>query len=347
MIIRKSYILLPAVFFFMLLTVVEARKLQDMQQAVFQAKDTTIKNDSLTPQDPKEGFKSLFVHTDLGSGISSEQLNQQAKIFVQDYLNKNGKWLNDMKEWGKPYFNMMDAILEQHGIPKEMKYLAVIESGLKKNAVSWAGAVGPWAFMPATAKNYGLRVSKYQDDRVDYYKSTHAAARMLTELYQTYGDWLLVIAAYNGGPGNVNKAIRNSGSRDFWQLQYHLPNESMNHVKKFIATHYIMEGEGGVTTATKNELSNLVSTVTLNEDEMNSSTAYNITGRFNAAVIIKHTGVDAGVFNKYNPGFDNQIALNGKYELRLPTVNMNLFVTKRYQILDESMALLMNSTSAR
>lgn len=343
---KRRYILLPAVFFFTLLTVVEARKLQDMQQTTIINKDTSIQNDSLKPVDPKDGFRNLFQNSELGSGINTAQMNPQAVGFVQDYLEKNGKWLENMKEWGKPYFNMMDAILEQHGVPKEMKYLAVIESGLKKNAVSWAGAVGPWAFMPETAKIYGLRVSKYNDDRLDYYKSTHAAARMLTELYQQYGDWLLVIAAYNGGPGNVNKAIRKSGSRDFWRLQYHLPNESMNHVKKYIATHYIMEGEGGVTTATKKELSVITPSI-LNEDEMNSSTAYNITGRFNSSVIIKHTGVDATVFHKYNPNFDNQIALNGKFELRLPTVNMNLFVAKRYQILDESMAMLMNSTTAR
>ena len=140
-----------------------------------------------------------------------------------------------MKEWCGPYFNLMDAILAQHGVPKEMKYLAVIESGLKYNAISWTGAVGPWAFMPAAAQQYGLRMGRTFDERLDYYKSTHAAASLLTDLYAKYGDWLLVVAAYNGGPGNVDKAIRNSGgSKDFWTLQYHLPVESMNHVKKFI-----------------------------------------------------------------------------------------------------------------
>jgi membrane-bound lytic murein transglycosylase D len=102
-----------------------------------------------------------------------------------------------------------------------------------------------------------------------------------------------------------------------------------------------MEGEGGVTTATKSELANQVASAILTEEEKNNSTAYNISGRFKSDVIIKHTGVDASVFHKYNPGFDNQIGLNGKYELRLPTVNMNSFVSKRYQILDESMALLL------
>lgn len=340
MIRNRRYIILPAVCFFALMTVVEAKKMQEFRQE--QAITDTLRTDSLRP-DPKLGFRDLFFNN-LGDGINGAELNPQAAAFVQDYLAKNGDWLNKMKEWGKPYFNMMDAILDQHGVPREMKYLAVIESGLKKSAVSWAGAVGPWAFMPATARNYGLRVSHHSDDRTDYYKSTHAAARMLTELYREYGDWLLVIAAYNGGPGNVNKAIRQSGSRDFWKLQYYLPNESMNHVKKFIATHYIMEGQGGVTTATKAELAGQATTAVLSEEEQSSTASYNISGRFRSEVIIRHTGVDAKLFHRYNPGFDEQIGLNGKYELRLPRVEMNIFIDKRYKILDESMARIVGGT---
>jgi membrane-bound lytic murein transglycosylase D len=245
---------------------------------------------------------------------------------------------------------MMDEVLEQHGIPKEMKYLAVIESGLKFNAISWAGACGPWAFMPAAAQQYGLSIRRGNDERLDYVKSTHAAARLLTDLYQKYGDWLLVLAAYNGGPGNVDKAIRKGGgSKDFWAIQYHLPNESMNHVKKFIGTHYIFEGEGGITTVTKKEMKELLAnggSVNLKEDEMNNSTAYKIKGRFNAAVILKHIELDKATFDHYNPGFDNKIALEGKYELRLPTQKMNIFVAKRYEILEESLQVLLKSTNS-
>lgn len=312
--------------------------------------DTTIKKDTtglnnVPLNDPKLGFKNLFATAITGDGINGARLNPMAVSFVQDYISKNKKGMLAMKEWGKPHFDMMDAILTQHGIPKEMKYLAVIESGLRYNAISWAGAVGPWAFMPAAAKEYGLRVTKHYDERLDYFKSTHAAASFLTDLYKKYGDWLLVIAAYNGGPGNVNKAIKKSGgSKDFWTLQYNLPNESMNHVKKFIATHYIFEGEGGITTVTKNEMKDLLSgNLNLKEDEMAHTTAYNITGRFNAAVIIKYVEMNRETFNRYNPGFDNEIAINGKYQLRLPTQKMNIFVAKRYQILDESMQVLLKT----
>jgi membrane-bound lytic murein transglycosylase D len=312
--------------------------------------DTTIKRDTAVQKattDPKQ-FKNLLEDALSGNGMSSARLNPMAVSFVENYISKNRKGFIAMKQWAKPYFDMMDEVLSQHGVPKEMKYLAVIESGLKYNAISWAGACGPWAFMPAAAQQYGLSIRRGNDERMDYYKSTHAAARLLTDLYAKYGDWLLVLAAYNGGPGNVDKAIRKSGgSKDFWSLQYHLPNESMNHVKKFIGTHYIFEGEGGITTVTKKEMKDLLvdNNPSLKEDEMNSSTAYNITGRFNSAIILKHIELDKATFDRYNPGFDNKIAVEGKYNLRLPTQKMNVFVAKRYEILDESLKLLLNGTN--
>ncbi len=342
-------------FLILLVTYLSAGQQQPVDANIAKvAIDTTVRKDSvqitaILANDPKLGFKNLFTTAITGDGLNGARLNPMAISFVEAYIAKNKKGMLAMKGWASPYFDMMDAILMQHGVPKEMKYLAVIESGLRYNAISWAGAVGPWAFMPAAAKEYGLKVSKNYDERLDYYKSTHAAASLLTDLYRKYGDWLLVVAAYNGGPGNVNKAIKKSGgSKDFWALQYHLPNESMNHVKKFIATHYIFEGEGGITTITKSEVKDLLDgSLQLKEDEMANSIAHNITGRFSSAIIIKYIEIDIATFNKYNPGFDNAIALNGKYNLRLPTQKMNIFVAKRYQILDESMELLLKSSSTQ
>ena len=214
--------------------------------------DSTIKPIEIA-NDPKAGFKDLFVAKPEEEGLSQVQLNTRAISFVEDYIAKHKKGLEKLKGWGRPYFDMIDAVLTYHGLPKELKYLAVIESYLKTYAVSWVGAVGPWQFMPATARKFGLKINEYVDERTDYYKSTHAAAKYLSELYNIYSDWLLVIAAYNGGPGNVNAAIRKSKSKNFWDLQHFLPAESRDHVKKFIATHYIMEGDGGITTLTKDE----------------------------------------------------------------------------------------------
>ncbi len=351
---NKSKPILPGIIFLLLLASAQAGGQQPVAANESIVGDTTIKKNTPglnTPpfNDPKQDFKNLFTTAVTGDGANGARLNPMAIGFVQNYIAKNGKGFQAMKDWGKPYFDMMDDILTQHGVPKEMKYLAVIESGLKYNAISWAGAVGPWAFMPAAAKEYGLKMSKHHDDRLDYYKSTHAAASLLTDLYAKYKDWLLVIAAYNGGPGNVNKAIKKSGgSKDFWALQYYLPNESMNHVKKFIATHYIFEGEGGITTVTKEEMKDLMikGNSTLKEDEISNSTAYKISGRFNSSIIIKYVEIDLATFNRFNPGFDNEIAINGKYELRLPTQKMNIFVEKRYEILEESINLLLKGVSS-
>src|SRR5215213_7750316 len=232
--------------------------------------------------DPKDAFKNLF-ETETTEGVNIAKLNPKAISFVEDYVEANSSRLNKMKGWGKPYFDMIGDVFTEHGLPVELKYLSVIESDLKSSAVSWAGAVGPWQFMPQTARGFGLVVNKRRDDRRDYHKSTRAAAKYLTELYGIYNDWLLVVAAYNCGSGNVNAAIRKSGSRNFWDMQYYLPTESRNHVKKFIATHYIMEGEGGMTTLTKRETENLSLPVVMSNDP--SIALETITGKYTALAI--------------------------------------------------------------
>jgi membrane-bound lytic murein transglycosylase D len=136
---------------------------------------------------------------------------------------------------------MFEEALAKHGIPQEMKYLAVIESALNPSAISPAGAGGLWQFMVATGKMYGLEVNSYQDDRFDPIKSTEAACKYLKFLYNTFGDWQLALAAYNSGPGNVNKAIRRAGGkRDFWEIKNFLPKETQGYVPAFIAVNYVM-----------------------------------------------------------------------------------------------------------
>ncbi len=147
----------------------------------------------------------------------------------------------------------MDSVFVRHGLPVELKYLAVIESELNTTALSCVGAVGPWQLMPETAHDLGLKITNRYDERTNYYKSTKAAALYLKDLYAQFGDWLLVLAAYNSGPGPVIAAIRKSGSRNFWALQDYLPAETRGHVKRFIATEYFFEGHGSVATLTKAE----------------------------------------------------------------------------------------------
>ena len=174
-------------------------------------------------------------------GISIPLANDQGMKFVHNYLRHNDEDLYFVRERSEGPFSIIDSVLDRYGLPEELKYLAVIESELKPSARSRAGARGPWQLMPATAHDLGLKVNRRADDRTNYYKSTVAAAKYLRDLHREFGDWLLVLAAYNGGPRPVCRAIRKAHSRSFWALQKYLPAESRGHVKKFIAVAYYFE----------------------------------------------------------------------------------------------------------
>ncbi|HEY4209169.1 MAG TPA: lytic transglycosylase domain-containing protein [Puia sp.] len=173
--------------------------------------------------------------------VANPQQMQQQMKFVHAYIRNNDDCLLTVKHRSEGPFAIIDSVLNHYGLPLELKYLAVIESELKPTALSRVGAKGPWQLMPSTAHVLGLKVNRRADERVNYYKSTRAAARYLKDLHREFKDWLLVLAAYNGGPVPVCKAIRKSHSRNFWVLQKYLPAESRQHVKKFIATAYYFE----------------------------------------------------------------------------------------------------------
>ena len=180
-------------------------------------------------------------------------LNKKAAACLKIYLKEYNSSLAAINERSESYFTIMDSVFMMYDLPVELKYLSVIESELKTSAKSHVGAIGLWQLMPETAKNLGLKSNKNHDERRNVYKSTVAAARYMKSLYDEFGDWLLVIAAYNAGSGRLNYAIRQSGSRNFWRLQNFLPAETRNHVKKYIGAHYYFEGQGSMTTLTKIE----------------------------------------------------------------------------------------------
>ncbi|MBK7626576.1 MAG: transglycosylase SLT domain-containing protein [Bacteroidales bacterium] len=137
------------------------------------------------------------------------------------------------------YFPMIEDVFDSYGLPAELKYMAVIESALNPNAVSRMGATGLWQFMYSTGRMYGLTINSIVDERRDPLKATHAAAKYLKDLYKIYDDWILVIAAYNCGPGNVNKAIRRSGNKkDYWDIYYRLPRETRGYIPQYVAAAY-------------------------------------------------------------------------------------------------------------
>ena len=302
----------------------------------------------------KYGFKNLFKNYTYNSSIPyTSQVNPYAENYMQDYLKAHQNYLLNLRKTATPYFNLIDGILTQYGLPKELKYLAVIESDLKSNALSIAGARGPWQFMDYTARDLGLVVNENRDDRTDYYKSTNAAAKYLLSLYKDLHDWLLVIAAYNGGPGRVYSAIQKSGSRNFWNLQYYLPEESRNHVKKFIATHYVMEtgkkdenvgnSNFNYSNLTNNDSSSVAAQLT--DSEKANVEATQVSGRYIASVIAKNVSMEMTDFNRYNPGFDDKLATGESYNLQLPSEKMKEFFAKKYTILDESVHQLLQSVN--
>jgi len=292
-------------------------------------------------------FSELFLATSVG-GSNGSRLNPKALNFIQDYVKENWEELQLVRTTGGPYFNLIEGILTQYDLPRELKYLAVIESNLKPSAVSRVGAAGPWQLMPQTARDLGLKVNKNVDERRNYVKSTRAAALYLKDLYNQLGDWLLVIAAYNAGTGNVYRAIHRSGSRNFWDLQNYLPVESRNHVKRFIGTQYVFEGQGSVTTLTRDEAMEQLSGSAmyvyhrqLSKAELNDSRTVSVTGKYVASVIARYTFMDSAEFNRYNPDFDKIMAgANDSYDLKLPADRMDLFEANKYQILTESMEQL-------
>jgi membrane-bound lytic murein transglycosylase D len=292
-------------------------------------------------------FNQLFIATSIG-GSNGVRLNPKALNFVQDYIKENWGELQDVRTTGQARFNLIEKILTEYGLPRELKYLAVIESDLKSSAVSRVGAKGPWQLMPQTARDLGLKVNNDVDERKNYIKSTRAAASYLRDLYNELGDWLLVIAAYNTGTVNVYHAIHRSGSRNFWALEDYLPLESRIHVKKFIATQYTFEGQGSVTTLTRDEAFEQISGSAmyvfhrdLSAEEMRNARTVSVSGKYYSSIIAKYTLLDSATFNRYNPDFDKIMAsANDSYDLKLPADKMDLFVANKYDILNESIQVM-------
>lgn len=181
------------------------------------------------------------------------RLQEQARDFVEAHIKENGPYYGKIKAKSIPVFSMVDKVFSEYSLPRELKYLAVVESKLDNRITSSAGAAGLWQFMPSAARSFGLKVSGKNDERRNNYKSTVAAAKCLVYLHGMFDDWLLTLAAYNSGPAKVISAIKKSGSRDFWVLQRYLSPETRKHVKKFISVHYFFEGHGSLVTLTKAE----------------------------------------------------------------------------------------------
>ena len=166
--------------------------------------------------------------------------NEKVQAFIDSYLGRNKSLISRMQGLKELYFPLFEQQLDKYELPLELKYLAIVESALNPKAKSRSGATGLWQFMYLTGKECGLEVTSYMDERQDPLKSTEAACKYFTKLYDMFGDWNLVLAAYNGGPGYLQRKINSVGSNDFWELYPHLREETRNYVPSFIAVNYAM-----------------------------------------------------------------------------------------------------------
>ncbi len=209
------------------------------------------------------------------------------------------------------YFPIIEEVFDREGVPLELKYLAVVESAFRMNATSFAGAVGLWQFILSTAKERGMRIDSYIDERRDPYKSSVHAARYLKDLYNIYNDWILAIAAYNSGPGTVNRAIRLSGGKtNFWEIKQFLPQETRSYVPAFISVAYVFNYPS------EHNLYPVWTDFTYNRD-----TIHVINKQISLKTIAEKTGVDLQELKDLNPELRiGVIPYSSKpYVLRVPS----------------------------
>lgn len=243
--------------------------------------------------------------------------NSIVQKFIDRYSNELRHKVAYMLGAQNFYMPIFEEALEAYGLPLELKYLPVIESALNPKAVSRVGATGLWQFMLTTGKRYDLQVNSLVDERRDPIKSSYAAAHYLSDLYKLYGDWNLVIAAYNCGPEQINKAVRRSkGSRDYWKIYSHLPHETRGYVPAFIAANYIMNYycEHNICPLTS-DLPAKTDTVMLNKDVHFEQIAH-------------VTGIDIHQLEDLNPQYRRSLinGLSQPSSLRMPEAMLNLFI---------------------
>jgi membrane-bound lytic murein transglycosylase D len=251
--------------------------------------------------------------------------NRVVRSYIEMYSVRRREQVAYMLTLGDYYFPLFEEMLDRHGLPLELKYLPVIESALNPVAVSRMGATGLWQFMLKTGQGYGLEVNSLVDERRDPYKSTEAAVRYLKDLYSIYGDWNLVIAAYNCGPGNVNKAIaRSGGKQDYWEIYYRLPRETRGYVPAFIAANYIMNyyAEHNICPMKPNDFQAL-DTVHVNQE-------------IHFGQISEILDIPVNELQRLNPQFKRDIVPGNykPYALVLPTKKMIAFIDKKDEILN-------------
>lgn len=246
--------------------------------------------------------------------------NETVRNFIGLYTIRKRELTAYMLGLSNYYFPIFEEALERYQLPNELKYLPIIESALNPKALSRAGASGLWQFMIGTGKLYGLEINSYIDERNDPFKSSDAAARYLRDLYAIYGDWHVVIAAYNCGPGNINKAVRRSGGKQsYWDIYYSLPRETRGYIPVFIAASYVMNyGKEHLLVASEPKFKTVTDTIEIHN-------------YLNFEQISALVNISVDELRQLNPQYRRDIIparAEKPYLLKLPTEAISSFIDK-------------------
>ena len=256
------------------------------------------------------------------------ELNDRIFSFIQYFAVRNRDYTRMVLERRDTFFPLFDSIMVKHDMPKEIKYLAIIESGLDPQIRSRVGAMGLWQFMPATGRMYGMNYNRDVDDRMDPIGSTESAAKYLKSLYRMFGDWEVAMAAYNCGPGNVRKAIRRSGGKKtFWEIYRYLPRETRSYVPQYQAMLYLLNH----TEEHNFHLENPNYMVISEEVRLNKA--------FNLKKLAELTALCVSDIEELNPSIKNKIVpeTNKAMAIRIPKVKKSF--------LEENLAWISDSLS--
>ncbi len=278
---------------------------------------TPNENCTMTTANPNVSDSLYIDRLQRIPAIIEMPFNDIVKKFIEMYATRLRQKVSFMLSANNLYMPIFEEALDLYDLPLELKYLPVIESGLNPTATSRQGATGLWQFMLRTGKIYGLQTTTLVDERRDPVKSTRAAARYLKDLYDIYHDWNLVLAAYNCGPGTINKAIRRAGGeKDFWTLYNYLPKETRGYVPAFIAANYIM------TYYCEHNISPMNMTMPESTDTVHISRSLNL----NQIADVCKINIDQ--LRALNPEYKKDIIPGNEkpYALRLPTNMMSCFI---------------------
>lgn len=334
------------------------KKTSDVDSSRFVKKTYKITDERVAPK------KASYVRVD--PAIYGKHTDYIVN-YISSYHKNHGKRLTRIKQQHRSHFSFIDNVFRKYKVPKELKALAVIESAMNFNALSPVGARGPWQFMPETGRLLGLRVDSRVDERVDFYKSTKAAAKYLTRLNKMFnGDWLLTVAGYNWGPGNITKALNRSKGKTYWDIKDRMPRETRNHVMAFIATSTYLDRNSNALTlgrtpkGTMAPQANFGSFAAAYDDiptvedgvikfkegqpkiapsELNDIAILKVKGSYNLKIISEHLDFDLTKLTRWNPTFDTDILTSETpIYLRIPSDKLELFILQKTKIVRASRA---------